>query len=264
MIWLFCIGYGLILLVVVLFQRRLIYFPSRFPENVALQLAAENGLSAWRDRDNRIIGWKIAATGESVGSVLITHGNAGSALDRDYLATPIHHGVPLDVYVLEYPGYGTRDGSPSMSSILAAAEEAFDELPKDKPVYLVSESIGAGAAAHLAKRHPSRIKGMAMFVPFDDLGNVGQRSMPWLPVKLLLLDRYRPARWLEDYSGPIKIVLADADEVIPVCFGQQLFDGCKGVKSCQLVPNARHNDVADQSPEWWKEVYAFWQQTAGK
>jgi len=87
--------------------------------------------------------------------------------------------------------------------------------------------------------------------------------MPWLPVKLLLRDRFQPARWLADYTGPIKVVLADADEVIPVRFGQQLFDGCKGAKSCQLVPGARHNDVAEQLPEWWKEVYAFWQQDKG-
>jgi uncharacterized protein len=261
MIWILLIGYGLILLTVAAFQRRLIYFPTKLQASVAEQVAAQNGFSPWRNKAGEIIGWKIPANGTPTGSLLIMHGNAGCALDRDYFAKPIHDGTAMDVYVLEYPGYGARAGSPSLKSWLAAGEEALDLLPMDKPVYLVSESIGAGVAAHLAKVQPERIKGLAMFVPYDDLGNVGQRSMPWLPVKWLLRDRFQPARWLADYRGPIKVVLADADEVIPVHFGRQLFDGCKGAKSCQLIPGARHNEVAEQLPEWWKEVFEFWQQS---
>jgi len=55
----------------------------------------------------RIIGWKLSATSPPIASVLIMHGNAGCAIDRDYLAGPIHDAAPVDVYVLEYPGYGS-------------------------------------------------------------------------------------------------------------------------------------------------------------
>jgi hypothetical protein len=254
------IGYALIVLAIGLFQRRLIYFPTRFAVSVAEQVAAQNSFAPWRNATGEIIGWKMAANGVARGSVLVTHGNAGSALDRDYLAKPIHDGLPLDVYLLEYPGYGARDGSPSLNSFLAAGEEALGSLPKEVPVYLVSESIGAGVVAHLAKTQPERIKGMAMFVPYDDLGSVGQASMPFLPVKLVMRDRFQPARWLVDYRGPVKVVLAGADEVIPTKFGQRLYDSYQGPKSLHLVPHARHNEVAEQTPEWWKEVFAFWQQ----
>jgi pimeloyl-ACP methyl ester carboxylesterase len=254
------IGYALLVLVAVLIQRRLIYFPTKLFANVAEQIAAQNGFTPWRNPTGDTIGWKLAANGTPIGIVLVTHGNAGCALDRDYLAKPIHDGLPLDVFILEYPGYGARGGAPSMSSILAAAEEAFDALPKDKPIFLVSESIGAGAVAHLAKTRPDRVKGLALFVPYDDLASVGQASMPFLPVKLLMRDRFQPARWLENYHGPVKVVLAGADEVIPTRFGQRLFDSYKGPKNLQIVPRARHNDVAGQSPEWWKEVFGFWQQ----
>jgi len=242
------------------FQRRLIYFPTKLTPMVAEQAAVQNGFSPWQSKSGQIIGWKRTAKGDSSGSVLLIHGNAGCATDRSYLARPIHDALPLGVFVLEFPGYGARPGAPGMKSILAAAEEAFDQLPVDKPVYLVSESIGAGAAAHLAKLHPERVRGLAMFVPYDDLANVGQRSMPFLPVKLLLRDRYQPALWLKNFRGPIQFVLAGADEVIPTKFGQRLFDSYQGPKQIQIIPGAHHNEVEEQSTEWWKTVYAFWQQ----
>jgi uncharacterized protein len=71
--------------------------------------------------------------------VLITHGNAGCALDRGYLAGPIHEAAPIDVYILEYPGYGARAGSPDKSSLLAAGEEALGLLTNGLPCYLVGE-----------------------------------------------------------------------------------------------------------------------------
>jgi fermentation-respiration switch protein FrsA (DUF1100 family) len=255
------IGYVLIVVVAAVFQRRLIYFPSRFPANVAEQVAVQTGFNPWRNAVGEIIGWKMAANGTPTGSVLVAHGNAGCALDRDYFARPIHEALPVDVYVLEYPGYGARGGSPGLTTWLAAGEEALKRLPHELPVYLVSESIGAGVVAHLAGTFPERIKGMAMFVAYDDLGSVGQASMPFLPVKLMMRDRFQPARWLENYRGPVKVVLAGADEIIPTRFGQRLYDSYQGPKSLHLIPNARHNEVAAQPPEWWREVYAFWQQT---
>lgn len=261
LLWLPIIAYAVLLVFVFFYQRRLIYFPTKFPVSVGEQLAREHGFVPWKNSAGRIIGWKIPAKANGIGSVLITHGNAGCAVERDYIARPLHEAAALDVYVLEYPGYGARGGEPGMKAFIAAEEEALGLLPKELPVYLVSESIGAGVAAHLAKTQPSRIKGMAMFVPYDDLANVGQASMRFLPVKLLMRDRYRPALWLKDYRGPVKVILAGADEVVPTVFGQKLYDGYEGKKSLQMVPGARHNEVTEQTPEWWREVLEFWKRS---
>jgi len=75
-----------------------------------------------------------------------------------------------------------------------------------------------------------------------------------------LLDRYNPAEWLKHYRGPIKIVLAELDEVIPMKCGRRLFDSYTGPKTCQVVPNAHHNDIAAESPGWWKGSFLFLRQ----
>jgi len=254
------IVYLLIVLAALIFQRRLIYFPTKIPADRVVQAAAEHGFVPWKNPAGQIIGWKIPATSTPVASVLITHGNAGCAIDRGYLAGPIHDAAPVDVYVLEYPGYGSREGSPDKPSILAAAEEAFGLLTNGLPKYLVSESIGAGVACHLAQAHSTNVAGLVLFMPYHDLASVAQRKMPFLPAYLLLLDRFNPAECLRDYRVPVKIVLAGADEIIPVESGRRLFEGYHGPKTLQIIPGAHHNDIAGQSPAWWKEVFAFWQQ----
>lgn len=255
------IAYLLVVLAVALFQRRLIYFPTKLTPSLAEQTAIEEGFVPWRNATGEIIGWKLPADASPIACVLIVHGNAGCALNRDYIAKPIHEAAPVDVYVLEYPGYGARAGSPSKDSLLAAADEAFGLLTNDVPKYVVSESIGAGVATHLAQAQSTKVAGLVLFVPFDNLASVAQRKMFFLPAYLILRDRFNPAASLQNYHGPIKFVVAGLDEVIPPEAGLRLFDGYNGTKNLQVVPGAHHNDVAEQSPEWWKEVFSFWAQS---
>jgi pimeloyl-ACP methyl ester carboxylesterase len=255
--------YLLVVLAVMLFQRRMLYVPTTMNPKVAEQIAKREGFEAWRNPANQIIGWHWSAHGESNAAVLIVHGNAGCAVDRSYFAEPIRAGGSADVFVLEYPGYGVRDGSPTQESLLAAADEAFDLLPKNVPTFVVGESLGTGVAAHLAKRYGARISGMILFAPYDELASVAQEKLPILPVRLLLQDRFNPGEWLRDYRGPVAIVLAEADEVIPAKFGRRLYDSYAGPKKLETIPGAHHNDIGVRTPEWWKDIFAFWARSQG-
>jgi pimeloyl-ACP methyl ester carboxylesterase len=256
------IGYALIILIVAAVQRQLIYVPTRLDPSVAQSTAARNGFAPWRNAAGEIIGWRMPAGERSTACVLVVHGNAGFAADRDYLARPIHDAASVDVFVLEYPGYGARAGSPSKASFVAAAEEAFTSLPSGLPRYLVCESIGAGVGTYLAMMHPKEIAGLALFVPYHRLSWVAQRTMPLLPAGWLLRDRFAPADDLKTYHGPVKIVVAEKDEIIPAEAGRRLYESYAGPKDLLVIPNARHNDVAEQTPEWWRGVFAFWHTNA--
>jgi len=256
---LFAIAYLLVALAVLVFQRRLLYFPTKIPAGVVESVAAEHGFAPWKNPAGQIIGWKIPAQGKAVGSVLILHGNAGCALSRDYIAHPVHDAAAVDVFVLEYPDYGARAGSPSQESWNAAAEEAFQLLPARWPKYVVSESLGAGVAGELARRHPADIAGLALLVPYHDLASVAQRNFPFLPAYFLLRDRFNPAECLKFYHGPVEFLIAGKDEILGPATGKKLAAGYAGPKHVQEIPGAHHNDVAAQPVSWWREVFAFWQ-----
>ena len=259
-LWTFLIGYTAVLVSFTLLQRYLIYVPKKLSPELAEQTAARVGFVQWTNKLGRLIGWKLPASSAPTGSILLLHGNAGWALNRAYIALPIHDAVPLDIYILEYPGFGARPGSPSEASLLLAAEEAFENLPDNRPAYLVSESLGTGVAAYLAQTYPSKVAGLAMFVPYNKLASVAENHVPFIPAYFLLLDRFNPEAWLKNYHGPVKIIIAGADEIIPPILGQRLYDGYKGPKILEVIPGARHIETADQPEGWWQEVLSFWQQ----
>jgi len=260
MFQLFAIAYLLVLLAALIFQRRLIYIPTKIPAEVIEGVAAEHGFLPWRNPAGDLIGWKIPAGTNATASVLIVHGNAGCALGRDYLAQPIHDAAEVDVFVLEYPGYGARAGSPGKASMVAAADAAFQILPRHLPRYVVSESIGAGVACELARAHPQEIAGLALLVPYHKLASVAQRQMWFFPAYFLLRDRFDPAACLKSYHGPVKFVVAGADEVLGAETGKRLFAEYAGPKDLQVFPGAHHNDIAGQPANWWREVFSFWQE----
>jgi hypothetical protein len=241
-------------------QRRLLYFPTKLPPDAAVEEAKYSGFIPWKSASGQIIGWEIPANGASIGSVLIVHGNAGWAGGRGYLAQPIHEAANVDVFVLEYPGYGAREGSPGKKHFDAAAEEAFRLLPTNTPKYIVSESLGTGVACDLAKDHPEEIAGMALFVPYHNLASVAQHKIWFLPTYFLLLDRFNPEKSLKGYHGPVKFVVAGEDEIIGPKSGIRLYESYGGPKDLQIVAGAHHNEVAAELPEWWKNVFSFWKE----
>jgi uncharacterized protein len=261
-LWTFLIGYTMVLVGFTVFQRDLIYVPTKLSMASAEQAAAKAGFVPWCDPTGQLMGWKLPASSAPVGSVLIFHGNGGWALNRTYMAMPIHQAAALDVYIFEYPGFGAREGRPGEKNVLRAADEAFENLPENIPAYLVSESLGAGVVAHVAQFYPERVAGIAMFVPYDQLASVAQNHVPFIPAYYLLWDRFNPAAWLKDYHGPIKMIVAGADEIIPPKLGERLYDGYDGPKLLEVIPKAHHADTTPETTDWWRGVLAFWRQNA--
>lgn len=92
-------------------QRHLIYFPTKEPLSFLEQAAGQHGFEAWRNPTGEFIGWKRLSTNRQVlGQVMILHGNGGHALFWADQAELLQTIAPLDVYILEFPGYGPRPG----------------------------------------------------------------------------------------------------------------------------------------------------------
>ena len=120
-------------------QRQLIYFPSKAQANVLSELASRMGLQAWRDKAGEVIGWKSPGDPNARYRMLVFHGNAGYALNRNYFVTGLRAlGSQWDVFLFEYPGYGAREGT-------------------TRPVFITGESLGSGVASFLASTFPNDV-----------------------------------------------------------------------------------------------------------
>lgn len=258
---------GIVLVVVAvlaLVQRSLIYHPLRLDAAECEDLADVQGFEAWTNSDGQPIGYRSLPSPDDRRAplaLLIAHGNAGCALQRAEYAAPLRTAAPdraVAIYLLEYPGYGPRPGNPSQPAFLAAAADALTSIPAETPVIIVGESLGSGVAAATARSHPDRVAGLLLLTPFDSLVNVAGHHYPVLPVRWLLRDRYPSAEWLRSYRGPVAVIVAGRDTVVPPHFGRTLHDGYQGPKLLITADDAGHNDVLYLLPESaWRQALSF-------
>ena len=242
-----------------LFQRKLIYFPLSLTPDQVNESAGAAKLERWNDGSGRAIGMKrLSPRQPADGQVLITYGNGSWTVASAHYADDIQRLARLDVFILEYPGYADRSGSPSQNSIFNAADEALRSLSTNKPTYLVGESLGSGVAAYLAGMHPDRIAGIILLSPFNRLTSVAQDHMPFFPVSLMLVDRFPSADYLRNYHGPVGIMVDGRDEVVPKKFGRRLYDGYVGPKHLWSFPDGYHISIMDPPEKFWAEVLEFW------
>ncbi|MEM7291952.1 MAG: alpha/beta hydrolase [Pseudomonadota bacterium] len=104
------VAYLVLVAVMYVAQRKLLYLPTRSAVKPSYVAAA--GLRYWPN-ESAPRGY-IAESLETPakGTVVVFHGNAGEALDRNYYRdalTPLGYRVVL----AQYPGYGGRDGAPT-------------------------------------------------------------------------------------------------------------------------------------------------------
>jgi pimeloyl-ACP methyl ester carboxylesterase len=259
------VGYVVVLLMVAAFQSSLIYFPSRASEAVLVEEARGLRLEPWRDSAGAIIGWKSRTRGEerARNRLLVFHGNAGYALHRAAYVEGFQRlegGRVWEVYLFEYPGYGSRPGSPGEKAISDAAFAALETLAHadDRPVFLLGESLGSGPACALASREPERVRGLLLWTPFASLTDVAAHHYPFLPVRLILRDRWDNTVALQRYHGPVGVHVAEFDEVVTPAQGRKLYDSYPGPKRLWTASGAGHNTMdLDPAGAWWSEATAF-------
>jgi pimeloyl-ACP methyl ester carboxylesterase len=232
---LLAVGYILLTIACALFQRKLLYFPSHHNQS--------NGLSEWK-HNGQLFGYaRQVATPKTVW--LFMHGNAGQATDRTYVLPSFP--ATDSVFILEYPGYGSRPGSPSLASFNAAAQQAYELLMRQfpsTPVCIVAESIGSGPASYLGTLPDPPAK-IVLITPFARLADVAAGHYPFLPVKLLLRDNWDNVAALQHYQRQVEIFAARADTVIPMSHAKKIADS-KPSAVLHIIEGG-HNDWSDGS-----------------
>jgi hypothetical protein len=81
--------YVLLLIVIFLFQRKMIYFPDTYPLTQLLQRAEQSQLKPWPSESDYLGLVSKTASASGKGTVIVFHGNAGAAIDRTYYLTPL-------------------------------------------------------------------------------------------------------------------------------------------------------------------------------
>ena len=227
-------------------QSGLIYYPniagrqlSATPERYKLdyedvEFTAGDGV--------RLHGWFVPGK-DAKSTLLFFHGNAGNISHRlDSLV--IFNRMKLDVFIIDYRGYGRSQGKPSEIGTYRDAEAAWSYLVETRgidagEIIVFGRSLGSSIAAWLASRHEPAA--LILESPFSSVVSMGQRLYPFLPVKWLAGFSYDTSEYISTIACPLLVVHSKSDEIVPYEEGRLVYDAAPGNKSF-LDIRGGHND----------------------
>jgi uncharacterized protein len=227
----------------------LILFPTRAPIKAGAAvrkiIAFENGqLEVW------IAQTRLAQSkGNAEFYILRFYGNADRAERWAAAEAEMWNDRAVEIWGMNYAGFGGSTGPARLVKIGPAALAAFDELKRravDRPIIPFGTSIGATAAFHIAAQRP--VAGLILQNP-PPLREMILRRFGWWnlwllagPVALQIpkdLDSVRNAKAIH---VPAIFLLAEKDEVVPPPYHKLVVNAYAGEKRVINLPGAFHND----------------------
>lgn len=236
--------YLLVALVMYMGQRRLMYFPDTArtpPAQAGLPNVSERVLNT-PDGARIVVWYGKAKPGQP--TLLYFHGNGGGLAERaERFRRFMSQG--WGVYMMAYRGYAGSTGYPTEANNVADARLAYGALVQDgvlpESIILYGESLGTHLATRIAAERASA--GLILEAPYTSVLDIALTDYPFLPVRLLLSDRYETDKVLPQVKVPLLIIHGKEDGIIPVSMAQKLAKLANEPKRLVIFPRGDHSDL---------------------
>jgi pimeloyl-ACP methyl ester carboxylesterase len=227
---------------------RLILFPSTAPINpgsaIRQSIPFQAGeLEIWTAASHR------ARQNNKIDAYILRfYGNADRAELWAALEVETWNDRAVEVWAVNYPGFGGSSGPARLKQIPSAALAAFDALQSKagtRPIIVFGTSLGATVALHVAAHRA--VHGIVLHNP-PPLRQIILRHFGWWNLWVLAgpvaLELPRELDSLENAmrtQAPGLFILAERDEIVPPKFQRLVFDAFAGEKRMINLPGAYHN-----------------------
>lgn len=187
-------------------------------------------------------------------SLLYFHGNGEVASDYDEIA-PLYREKGLNLFVVDYRGYGRSGGMPTIRSLLADAHpvfRAFQEIRRKEGftdgLFVMGRSLGSAPAIELAAGYPDEIKGLIIESGFASLALVLSHLGYPAGLPAAIGPGFPNRDTARRVSLPVLILHGERDSLVPVSEAHDLFQNIAGEKSMVIIRGAEHNDIMWRDP----------------
>ncbi len=246
------ISYAVILVLAMLFENKLIYFPSRDA------VGPSPGEEVWLTTSDgvKVHAWYVPHP-QAKATILHLHGNAGNLEDRRDLVRNLHK-LGVNVMAIDFRGYGKSEGSPDEHGLYADSRAAYDWLltktSADKIVFH-GESLGGGPACELAANVPCG--GLIVQSAFTSARDMAPRVLPIIP-RFLVRTKFDNLEKVARISCRKLFMHGRRDEIVPFDMGERLFAGAAEPKECEWFGSGSHNDLWISHPtKYYSRVAKF-------
>ena len=238
------------------YQRSLLYHPSEnnyLDEKISFNYQE---IFIRTDKDIKLKSWFIEKDLEKFKTILLFHGNAGNLFNRAYKLNELNK-LDLNILIISWRGFSGNKGKPTEKNLYHDAEEAVKWLNSrgvnNKNIILYGESLGTGVAAEIGKRNV--FGGIILESPFTSVTKAAKIYYPYLPVNIILKDRYDTIEKIQSISAPILIMHGKQDNIVPQKMGLELFEKANEPKFNYFPENDDH--MMEYNDELLKNIELF-------
>ncbi|MBU2044030.1 MAG: alpha/beta hydrolase [Candidatus Omnitrophica bacterium] len=231
-----------------------IFFPSKkieySPSSISLSF---QDLYIQTEDNLKINGWFIPNP-EAKYTLLFLHGNAGNIADRlDKLK--LLYQVPVNIFIVDYRGYGRSQGKPSEIGLYLDAQAAYrylvnSENIQPENIIVYGESLGGAVAMDLASA--VKVKALISEGAFSSIRDMARVIYPWMPTFLLSV-KFDSLAKINKIEEPKLFIHSRDDEVVPFNLGQKLYNAAREPKKFYQLSGG-HNDAFLEVPEEYLAV----------
>jgi uncharacterized protein len=229
-----------------IFQSSFIYFPQpRAIQEPGSTLILDN-------RGERIVVTVLRLGGPK--ALIYFGGNAEDASQNLAMFTREfpHHSI----YLMHYRGYGGSSGTPSEAGLVADAVALFDSVSRGhSEISVVGRSLGSGVAVQVANGRP--VAKLVLITPYASVAGVAAAMFPYVPVRLLLKDRFESEKYVKGVQAKTLILAAENDSVIPEWSTKALQSAFgKDKVFYTVISGSDHNSLVGK-PQYFEALKAF-------
>ena len=213
--------------------------------------------------DSVQVGARLHLINQSVPTILLFHGNGEIGPEYDDIAR-VYNQKNINFIIADFRGYGFSTGVPNVANTLTDAHIILDFVLsqlKEKDYFgsliLMGRSLGSVSVLELAKRYPKDFFGLIIESGFADeeplfklIGTTPEQA------GFKKEDGFLNGEKIKEYEGPLLIIHAEQDHIIPFSQGELLYDSCPSKDKYFLpVPHANHNNILAVSfQKYFEEV----------
>ena len=235
------LAYFIIILFVYFYQRNLLYHPSENNYlNDKITFSYEE-IFIETDKNIKLKSWFIKKDLNKFKTILIFHGNAGNLFNRVYKLNELNK-LDVNILLISWRGFSGNKGKPTEKNLYHDAEEAVKWLNNrgaiSKNIILYGESLGTGVATELGTSNA--FGGIILESPFTSIANAAKIYYPYLPVNIILKDRYDSIGKIKNITTPILIMHGKKDNIVPQKMGLELYEKANQPKFSYFPENDDH------------------------
>ncbi len=216
--------YFLVLVFLYFYQRNLLYHPNEnnYSED-KISVDIEN--VRIKTSDNiELLGWYHEKNLKDFKTLIFFHGNAGSLENRIHKLNHFRD-MNINFLIIAWRGFSGNNGNPSEQGLYEDGKSAIDWLIKkgvsEKNLILYGESLGTGVATHLAQN--KNFAGVILETPFTSMIDAAKKFYPYIPVKLLLKDKFENYKKIKNINSPILVMHGEEDKIVPFFMGKKIY-----------------------------------------